>query len=185
MNLHTLFRTAAVTVLLLAGSQAAARTVTDPDRPRQLENGHPVSVSWDDPAGFTELRYSGNRWEAKQGNWVVELAEYLRERVGKALPAGQRVDIRITNIDRAGDYEPGRGMNADRIRVMRDIYPPRLWLSFTRYDADDRVIGQGEPRLADLGYLQRTSRHFNSDPLAHEKRLVDDWVAREFGRAGR
>ena len=185
MNVRNVFRTAGLAILLLAGSQAAARTVTDPDRPRQLEGEGPVGVSWEDPAGFTELRYSGNRWEAAQGNWVVELAEYIRERVGKALPPGQRMDIRITNIDRAGDYEPGRGINADRIRVIRDIYPPRLSLDFTRYDADGRVIDQGERKLKDLGYLYRTGRHFDSDPLRHEKRLVDDWVARELKAPGR
>ncbi|WP_111268150.1 DUF3016 domain-containing protein [Marilutibacter maris] len=179
MNVRSVFRTTALAILLLAGTQAAARTVTDPERPRQLEGEDPVSVSWDDPAGFSEIRYSGNRWEAEQGNWVEELARYIRERAGRALPAGQRIDIRITDIDRAGDYEPGRGVDGDRIRVVRDIYPPRLSLSFTRYDASGQVIAQGERRLTDLGYLHRASRRFGNDPLGHEKRLVDDWVNAE------
>lgn len=185
MNTRHTFRAACLVLLLLGAGQAAARsTVTDPDRPRQLEGDSPVSVSWDDPARFTEIRYSGNRWEAEQGNWVEDLAEYMQARVSKKLPAGQRMEIRITDIDRAGDYEPGRGPDADRIRVIRDIYPPRLSFSYTRYDANGRVLDQGERKLVDLGYLHRTTRRYANDPLAHEKRLFDDWVNRELKAAG-
>ena len=58
----------------------AASNVTDPDRPRALPGDGPVHVEWTDPAQFSELRYSRNRWEAQQGDWVTQLAEYLQER---------------------------------------------------------------------------------------------------------
>ena len=63
------------TALLLAGAlmagsaNAAPRAVTDPDAPRALQANGPVSVKWDDPATFTEIRQSTNRFEAERGNW--------------------------------------------------------------------------------------------------------------------
>ena len=57
----------------------AASTVTDPSRPRALPADGPVSVEWTDPAEFSELRFSQNRWEAQQGDWVTQLARYLQQ----------------------------------------------------------------------------------------------------------
>ncbi|MBB1088548.1 DUF3016 domain-containing protein [Lysobacter sp. SG-8] len=175
----------AMLALLVAGPAGAVRTVTDPDLPRELETTGPVQVSWEDPSSFSELRGSGNRWEAEQGDWVNDLAEYLAERVGRVLPEGQRVAIHITDIDLAGDYEPGRGIDGDRIRLQRDIYPPRLRFDFTRTGADGDVIDQGERKLSDMAYLSRSNLRYHNDALAYEKRMIDDWVAREVAAAGR
>lgn len=174
------------TVLLLAGMFAAsgawARTtnVTDPELPRSLPDEGPVAVQWTDPAKFTEIRYSRNRWEASRGDWVRDLAEYLRKRAAGQLPQGSRLEVTITDIDRAGSYEPWRGMRADSIRFMRDIYPPRIDLTFTLTGADGRVLAQGTRELADLSYLMGSTRVGDTDPLRYDKQLIDDWVRREF-----
>ena len=61
--------------LVLAPTLAGARSVvTDPALPRALPADGPVSVEWTDPAQFSDIRFSNNRWEAQQGRWVAELA---------------------------------------------------------------------------------------------------------------
>lgn len=65
------------------------------------------------------------------------------------------------------------------IRVMRDIYPPRITLQYTLKDADGRIVSEGDARLSDSGYLQGSGLLTNSDPLRYEKRLIDDWVKRQ------
>ena len=106
-------------VLALAGcaSNGLAR-VTDPDLPRALPGDTPVAVRWSDPAQFTEIRYSRNPSQASEGDWVEEIAEYLQSRTARALPAGERVEIDIVDIQRAGEYEWLRDTAQD-IRVMR------------------------------------------------------------------
>lgn len=167
--------------LLAATAGAGAANVTDSDYPRALAEDGPVAVRWSDPAQFSEIRYSGNRWEARRGDWVRELALYLRQRAAGALAPGERLEVVITDIDRAGDYEyiPGR---ADNIRILRDIHPPRIELEFTRHAADGSVVAGGERRLTDLGYLQSVAgRGSVTDPLRHEKHLIDRWVRQELG----
>ena len=46
------------------------------------------------------------------------------------MPAGLALEIQVTNIDLAGEFEPWRGPQFDRIRIMRDIYAPRFELTF-------------------------------------------------------
>jgi hypothetical protein len=170
---------------LLASGSVAARTtnVTDPGLPHSLPADGPVNVQWDDPANFTEIRYSRNRWESERGNWVKDIAEYVRAQAAKELLPGERLDVTIHDIKLAGDYEPWHGPNTNSMRVVRDIYPPRLTLSYTLLDASGQTISQGERKLTDLAFLQNGTLHNDTDPLRYEKRLVDDWLRRDMTAA--
>lgn len=182
MKLPSPFRFFLLGCVLTLSATAGAANVTDPDLPRSLPVQGPVSVSWTDPAEFTELRTSGNRWEAQRGDWVQQLARYLRTRAEARLPPGERLDVTITDIKRAGDFEPWRGPRLRDVRVMRDIYPPRISLTFTRQLADGSIT-QGERQLTDLAFLSRTGRLSDTDALRYEKRLIDDWIAQDITRA--
>lgn len=175
--------------LLLAGAVASApaevRTVTDPAAPRALPADGPVSVDWTDPAKFSEIRQSGNRWEAERGDWVVQLARYLRQRAATRLPAGQTLDVTLTDIRRAGNYESWHGPRGNDVRIVRDLYPPRIELHFVLHGAGGAVLAQGQRKLSDLGFLQDATRLDDSDPLRFEKRLIDDWLRREFPAGGK
>lgn len=166
---------------LLAATTVSARTrnVTDPDAPRSLPDAGPVSVQWTDPAQFTDLKYSGNRWRASQGDWVVQLAEHLRDSAAKRLPEGERLDITITDIGRAGHYEPWHGVQMQDVRIMRDIYPPSMKLDFRLFGADGQLVSQGSREVRDTGYLMGGTHIGNHDNLYYEKRMIDDWVRDE------
>jgi len=179
MNRKPLLAGALSCLMLIVGcASAGPRTVTAPDAPRALTGQSPVQVKWTDPAQFTEIRSSSNRFEAQSGNWVFDLANYLRSSASKRLAPGQTLDVEITDIKRAGDFEPQNGPRGNDIRIMRNIYPPRITLNFTLKDAHGAVLQQGEEKLVDMGYLTNTGLLSNNDPLRFEKRLLDDWLRR-------
>ena len=89
------------------------------------------------------------------------------------------LDVTLVDIKRAGDYEPWHGPRGSDIRIMRDIYPPRITLQYTLKDASGRIVDEGEAKLSDTGYLHNLGLKSDSDPLRYEKRLIDDWVKRE------
>jgi hypothetical protein len=170
-------------VVLLATTTVAARTrnVTDPDAPRSLPEQGPVQVQWTDPAGFTDLKFSGNRWRAAQGNWVEQLAEHLRESAARRLPEGERLEVTITDIGRAGRYEPWRGMQMQDVRFLRDHYPPSMALEFRHYGADGELLAEGAREFRDTGYLMSGGGHLGrNDNLYYEKRMIDGWLRDEF-----
>jgi hypothetical protein len=166
--------------LLAAGNAVASSDVTNPELPRNLPQQGPVDVKWTDPAQFSEIRFSGNRREARRGDWVNDIAEYLRQRATKRLPQGDRLEVTITDIRRAGNYEPWRGIQSDTIRYMRDVYPPRIDLDFKLVGADGTVRAQGSRKLSDMSYLTGSTRVGDQDPLRYEKQLLDDWLRKEF-----
>jgi len=169
--------------LLAACASTGPMRVTDADQPRSAGEGTPVLVHWEDPATFTEIRRSPNRRQATQGDWVARMGTYVSERIARALPAGERADVEILDIERAGELEwwGAGGMNDD-VRVMRPIYPPRMRVQFRRYGSDGQVVAEGERTITDLTYLDGPQPVSSSDPLRYEKRMVDRWVQREFGR---
>jgi len=181
LNLAGLVLAALITA---TSATAAPRSVTDPQAPRALEAEGAVSVRWNDPSGFSELRSSRNRFEAQRGNWVMQLAEHLRDASAKVLQPGQTLDVVIEDIKRAGDYEPWQGPRAADIRILRDIYPPRVDLAYVLKGADGRILDEGQAKLRDSGFLHgSTGLAGASDPLRHEKKLLDDWTRRVLAKA--
>lgn len=138
----------------------------------------PVAVSWQDPAGFSEPTFGA--MPVDRGTWIRPLAEYLRGQAERRLPPGHRLEVELLDVNRAGEYEPGRHTGATDLRVVRDLYPPRIHLRFRHLDGSGAVVAEGERRLVDSGFLQRSSG-LDSDPLRFEKRLLDDWLHRELG----
>jgi hypothetical protein len=64
---------------------------------------------------------------------------------------------------------------------VRDIYPPRIALRFRLADAKNTVLKEGERTLSDPMFLAK-GHGDRSDPLRHEKALLDDWLRAEFPR---
>ncbi len=176
--------------LLLAISLAACATARGPDMlaadaPRSLPTSGPVSVAWSDPAKFTELRHSRNFYEDARGDWLPELAEYLRKRAEPLLGSGERLELTIVDVDRAGDYEPWLGLNHNDTRIVRDIYPPRMTVQFRHFDAGGTVVAEGERKLTDPAFLTNASPINSNDSLRFEKRMIDAWLRRELVTASR
>jgi hypothetical protein len=173
-------------LLALAGcASTGASGMLAANAPRALPESGPVSVQWNDPTTFSELRLSSNRWAASEGNWLQDLAQYMRKRAQAKLAPGEHLDLTIVDIDRAGQFEPWQGPNLQNTRIIRDLYPPRMTLRFRRLDASGAVIAEGERKLTDPAFLLHASPINDSDPLRYEKRMIDSWLRRELVTASR
>lgn len=168
--------------LAMAGSAVAGNSLLSKDAPRALPDNGPVSVAWADPATFTELKASGNRFEAAQGDWLLQLAKYMRKQADKQLAPGNKLELTIVDIQRAGRYEPWHGLDRQNIRMIRDIYPPRMTVKYRETDANGAVVAEGERKLTDLAFMVNSGMINDSDPLRYEKRMIDSWLRRDFNR---
>lgn len=162
--------------LISCASAPPNPSATQPE-PFALPDTSPVNVQWRDPHTFSEARH-GPLTRDEQSQWVMELAKDARRQAERRLRAGERMQIEFIDIKRAGDFEPSADMQYRQIRVMRDIYPPRITLRFTRTAADGSILAQGERRLTDLAFLQGVSA-LDNDPLRYEKALLQRWLRRE------
>lgn len=177
---------AAALMLALASCASTGRTgMLAADAPRALPESGPVSVAWNDPETFTEFRNTSNRWAASEGNWLQDLARHMRKRAEQRLAPGEHLELTIVDIKRAGEYEPWHQPGFQNVRFVRDLYPPRMTVSFRLHDATGAVIDQGERKLYDPAFMLNVSPINVTDPLRYEKRMIDTWLRRELDTAAR
>ncbi len=98
----------------------------------------------------------------------------------RILPKDQHLSVTITDVKLAGDFEPWHGPDFHDVRVVKSIYPPRVKLSFTLTDANGNVIESGDRELRDLAFLNRGTSVRSNQPYRYEKRMLSDWLKREF-----
>jgi hypothetical protein len=138
--------------------------------------GDRVEVAFVHPEKFTDAgRYWGS--DASRQHNLTELARHIERRAARLLPQDRRLAVSITEVDLAGGFEPWR-RNLGDVRIVRDVYPPRIDLSFRLTAADGSVLKQGERRLRDLAF-QTGATVYRDDPLRYEKALIDGWLERE------
>lgn len=159
---------------------AVAGCATAPATPAATSSR--VQVDWSDPANFADTRTNQCRTRVKPEEWLGRLAKYVERRAGDRLAEGQTLKVTITDIQRAGQCEPWRGPYLDDARIVKDIYPPRIDLHFTLVDAQGHVVSEGDRKLTDMAFLHRGGLLDDNDPLRYEKRLLDDWLRKEFGK---
>jgi hypothetical protein len=88
--------------------------------------------------------------------------------------------VTITDLHRAGRYEPWRGMHMQDVRIVRDHYPPSMKLEVRHLGANGEVLAEGTRELRDAGFLT-TGSHPVRDNLYYEKRMIDRWARDELG----
>jgi len=111
---------------------------------------------------------------------LAPLRDHLVAEAARRLPADQTLHVRITDVDLAGDFEPRQPYSRE-VRVVKDIYPPRIELSFRLVRADGSVVKEGERTLRDTSFLSRGAPD-RQDALHYEKAMIDRWIESEFSR---
>lgn len=140
-----------------------------------------ITADYVDPENFSDFRDAIFDTEKGRQHIMEQLNEHLAQ-LGERLPAGQRLEIRFTDINLAGEFEPWRGIYFNQIRIMKDIYSPRMEFSYRVLDAQGAVLREGTEKLSNLAYLLNVSPIGSHDGLRHDKQLLTDWVRREFRR---
>jgi hypothetical protein len=164
--------TAGLLLLAAAAASAVAR-----DLPARIQ------VAWAPTEQLTEVKNNpiDHGWMRPE-EWEKRLSEHLRLRADRMLPPGQQLQVMVDDIDLAGAFEPWHRSNAQDIRYMKDIYPPRMKLHYKLMAADGSTIRESETKLSDSSYLLRAVPGDSTDPLRYDKRMIDDWLYREFPR---
>jgi hypothetical protein len=140
-----------------------------------------VNVTFVNPDKFTDVKEEVLNTERAREYYLGLLEKHILSTAPRYLTRGERLEIRITNVDLAGDFEPWHGINFSHIRILKDIYPPRMDLEFRLMDAGGNVISSGKRRLLELGYLMTTSLS-PTDNLRYDKDMITDWLRQEFRR---
>ena len=142
-----------------------------------------ADVTWAPNPQLSEVRDNPMRrgW-LRPEEWQKQIGDEFGKRAERVLPPDQHLEVHIDDIKLAGDFEPWHTRpGLDDARILKDIYPPRIDLHYKLLASDGRVVREGDAKLRDSAYLQRAVPN-STDPLRYDKRMIDEWLAREFKR---
>jgi hypothetical protein len=157
------------TMIVVIGVQAGAS---------EPETSARVSVVFVKPEIFTDAGYS--KTERSSPAILLQLQRFIVETGSRYMPDSMRLEVKITDIDLAGDFELFRGPQFDQVRVNKSIYPPRIALEFRVVDASEQTVKEGKRQLTDLDYQLRVD-YPREDPLRYEKEILREWLRNELG----
>jgi hypothetical protein len=165
-------------VLLAAGLLAAGPGLSAKSADEKPSR---VRVEFSDPDKFTDFRDSIFGTDKGREALVEQFRDCLNDLGRRYVPESRLLEIRFTDIDLAGEYEPWRGPNFDDVRIVKDLYSPRLRFEFRVLDAaSGAVVKAGKENIRDMAFLMNATRLPSHDTIRYEKEMLTDWMRREF-----
>lgn len=141
-----------------------------------------VDVQFLHPEKYTDADY-GRGFRKREGEAIFDkLRQHLQKQAPRYLATGQHLKIEFVDIDLAGDHEPTASVNLRDVRIIRSVYPPKLAFHYQLTDEMGAVLREGSESIRDIGF-DLHQRGQPSDSLRYEKRILDQWLQRQFGRS--
>lgn len=140
-----------------------------------------VVVTYKNPDRFTDA--SADQPSRVASPRVLDAFQAQLGELGvRYLRPSQRLQIEISDIDLAGEFESTPLDQTRRLRVLRDVTWPSIKLRYVLSEAG-RVLAQGDEQLKELNYMRDLSNGSPGDPLRYEKNLLDRWFKARFESA--
>lgn len=138
-----------------------------------------ITVTWSDPAKFTDIEASNSTDKSYRKSVEKALTAEFKAHAAK-LPADQNMSVHITNVDLAGEVDPIPGRAGYRVRILKDIYYPKISLDYRISDASGAVVKEQKGvELKDAGFLVSASNASSRQDFYYERQLIKDWLVKD------
>jgi hypothetical protein len=141
-------------------------------------NAGDAKVSWGKFDDFTDV-YAGFEHKDQFRERLAKEFEAVFSAFAKKLPEGYELSIDITDIDLAGDSRPGNWLHGHQVRIMREIYWPRMNFTYSLKNAQQEVLASGKEELRDMDYLRRFRIPSGNTEFEYEEKMLQDWFKKQ------
>lgn len=146
--------------------------------PNPVTEAGAVKITWQSPDKYTDIKSSGELQSRYEQRAFESMTKQLNKLADKVLTNGEKLELTVTNVDLAGDVRPTFGAGPNDIRVLKDIYPPRIAFSY-RLIKGDKVVLSGEEKLKDMNYLGGI-QPLRQESFMYENQMLKQWFNRTF-----
>lgn len=136
-----------------------------------------AKVTWQEPDKYTDIR-EGNELRDSFREKLFKDFESVFADFAKQLPDGYLFEVSVTDIDLAGDVNPMRGGEWQNVRVVKDLYWPRMSFSYSLKDAAGGTRVSGTEDVKDLGFLS-SSVGLTRTRFGYEERMLENWFKKQ------
>lgn len=157
--------------MLLSGCASSVDTELTPNP--TTESGI-VKIEWHEPKKYRDIKAVGEAQSRYEQRVFDTLTKNLNKTAENTLAPNQSLQMVVTDLDLAGDVRPTFGATSHDIRVIKDIYPPRITFSY-QVKEGDKILIEGEENLTDLSYRYTVGKR-DTKALTFETKLLNDWL---------
>jgi len=137
-------------------------------------------ITWTDYDKYRDIYPSNNESRKFFRERTFKNFEKYFAKLAESLPEGQVLKIEVTDVDLAGDARFSGGIH--RLRIVKDIYFPRMKFSYQLVNADGNEVVSAEVELKDMNFMFAIGRtlKYRNDSLGYEKKMLDEWFKETF-----
>lgn len=138
-------------------------------------NESPIKVEWLQPEKYSDIR-PANEPKGSYRRHVLASFDKFWQKMSARLPQGYNVKLTMKDVDLAGDVNPLYRLDNREIRVIKEIYFPRITLDYQVLDANNQVVLEGKDvKIKDMNFMNTTGLRYSSQEFGHEKAMLDKW----------
>jgi hypothetical protein len=164
MNTSMFFKTGMIAATLIFSASASAGE---------------AKVQWQNPESYSDIRSGNQTNKSRMRSIDNALGKEFTELAAK-LPEGYRFEVTVTDLDLAGEIDPIPTRSMNQIRVLKDIYFPRMTLDYRLLDANGAVqMEQKDVKLKDMQYLSETNSVDSNQSYYSERKMIRDWFDKD------
>lgn len=141
-----------------------------------------AKLTWHEPDQYTDIREGFESRDSFREKLFSDFESIFAD-LAKGLPDGTLLEVTVTDLDLAGEVSLRHHFAWRDIRVLKDIYFPRMSFHYILRDRDQRVLQSGSEDLKDLGFLSSWGR-FGMTRFSFEERMLRNWF-RKMQRDGK
>ncbi|WP_434931137.1 DUF3016 domain-containing protein [Shewanella sp. HL-SH5] len=135
-----------------------------------------VKVEWLEPDNYNDIKASNELQSRFENRFFETITKNINKQAEKTLKPNQKLEMQVSNVDLAGDMRPTFGATTGDLRVVKELYPPKMTFTYQILE-DNKVIISGDEKLTDMSFLSRISR-INERPFSAETTMLNDWLKR-------
>ncbi|MFZ6875635.1 DUF3016 domain-containing protein [Undibacterium sp. Di27W] len=137
-----------------------------------------VKVAWQEPEKFTDIRPSNESKPDFQVRLIKEFDQIFAD-LAKKLPDGYQWDVTVTDVDLAGDVRPFFHHTMNDVRVIKDLYWPRMSFNFDLKDEQGKSIASGTENVKDMSFLFHVGVASGHSNFQYEEQMLRDWFGKQ------
>ena len=137
-----------------------------------------VKVEWQEPEKFTDIRPANDSRKVYRERVLKKFDGFFQDMAAK-LPEGYQRQVKVTDIDLAGDIDYFASGSGQALRIIKDLYSPMIKFSYVLRDKHGEEVAAGEEKLRDMGFMQSMVSMHNTDEFRYEQQMLQNWFKRE------
>lgn len=146
--------------------------------PASAQDEARVAYQLVEPSGFKDFEIRREGVDFTAGVFDQRFQQYFVPRAERLLPQGQRLVLRILDIDMAGDIQPWRNNRFEPIRYVEFGHPPRMEIEYKLLDPAGGVLAEGREWITDPSFDIRRRTAHQDDTFVIELDMLERWLER-------